>query len=216
MTQDLAHRRPWLLASLFFGIIYPLPFLQVLPGLYLMIWKMVAVGLLVGYVLRRHHSGEFAMLAVVLALCALGDGLVEISLEAGAIAFSAAHILVIWLYSRHRRESQSASQKLLAVTVLIAAPIIAYALDDILAAAYTALLAAMAAMAWTSSFPRYRVGIGAMLFVASDLFLFGREGGILSAMPAINLIVWYLYYAGILLIATGIVQTLVKRGFQAE
>jgi uncharacterized membrane protein YhhN len=99
-------------------------------------------------------------------------------------------------------------------------PFIAYSLAGIEAAAYSVLLSAMAAMAWNSNFPRYRVGMGAMLFVASDLLLFGREGGALAHIPAIgpaiDPAIWYSYYAGMVLIATGIVQTLIKRGYSSE
>jgi uncharacterized membrane protein YhhN len=182
-----------------------------LAGIWTIIWKMAALAFLVPYALRRHHQGEFAMLAGVLALCSIGDGLVEISLELGALAFAAAHILAIWLYSRHIRVKPVHSQKLLALTVLIATPIIAFFLGGLSAAAYASILGAMAAMAWSSNFPRYRVGVGAMLFVASDLLLFAREG-ILSGNAVAGLSVWYAYYLGMVLIATGIVQTLIKRG----
>ncbi|MEE9434050.1 MAG: lysoplasmalogenase family protein [Sphingorhabdus sp.] len=211
MAQDLAHKRPWLLASLAFGLTYPASSLLNIPGTFEIIWKMLPLALLIPYALRRHHSGEFAILAVILALCSMGDGLVEISLELGAIAFGLSHLAAIWLYGRNRRDKTAFSQKFLALTVIILAPLIAYQLAGGLAAGYTLLLAAMAAMAWSSNFPRYRVGIGAMLFVISDLLIFAREGqGV--RMPIINPAIWYLYYVGMVMIATGVVQTLVKRG----
>src|SRR3546814_16245293 len=61
------------------------------------------------------------------------------------------------------------------------------------AAVYSLFAAAMAAAAWTSRFPRYRTGIGAMLFLASDLFIFAGEGGSLSKNVAMWL-VWPLYF----------------------
>jgi uncharacterized membrane protein YhhN len=42
-------------------------------------------------------------------------------------------------------------------------------------ALYSLGLALMAATAWLSRFPRYRVGIGALMFVVSDLLIFGRS-----------------------------------------
>ncbi len=70
----------------------------------------------------------------------------------------------------------------------------------------------MAAAAWISRFPRYRVGIGAVMFAASDLLIFAREAG---AMPAdlADLLIWPLYFAGQFLIATGVVQT-IRNGFR--
>jgi uncharacterized membrane protein YhhN len=214
--QDLAHKRPWLLASLVFGLSYPLVLALNVPGIGVIIWKMGALACLVPYALRKHHNGEFIILAAILALCALGDGLVEISLGSGAIAFGVAHILAIWLYSKHSRVKPTPSQRLLAITVFVLTPFIAYSLAGIEAAAYSVLLSAMAAMAWNSNFPRYRVGMGAMLFVASDLLLFAKEGGKLAHTPAIDAAIWYSYYAGMVLIATGIVQTLIKRGYSSE
>jgi hypothetical protein len=211
MKQDLAHRRPWLLASLVFGLSYPLLLLWPIPGMYTIIWKMAAVGLLVGYALRRHHNGEFMLLAVILGFYALGDGLIELSMEAGGAAFAVGHILSVWLYSRHRRIIAAFSQKALAMTLLIVTPVMAYALAGALPAIYAVILGIMAAMAWSSNFPRYRVGVGAVLFAVSDMLIFGREGGLLKGIPLLTPAIWYSYYAGVLLIATGVVQTLVKR-----
>jgi uncharacterized membrane protein YhhN len=74
-------------------------------------------------------------------------------------------------------------------------------------AVYAALLGAMAATAWISRFPRYRVGIGAMLFVASDLLIFARMGPLAgSAVP--GMLIWPLYFAGQALVAWGVVQAL--------
>ena len=64
----------------------------------------------------------------------------------------------------------------------------------------------MAAAAWTSRFPRYRTGIGAMLFLASDLFIIAGEGAVLSKDITMWL-VWPLYFAGQALIAWGVVRS---------
>lgn len=218
MGQDLAHKRPWLLASLLAGLSFPVTWL-LLPlegGLFAVIWKMAAVGFLVPFALRRHHDGEFVPLAVMLAFYALGDGLIEFSMIAGALAFAVGHLIGIWLYFRHRRVGPTFSQKLLAVTILLLTPVIAYFLpptpdEGIQVAAYGIILAAMAAMAWSSNFPRYRVGMGAILFVISDLLIFARLGP-LADSEFTSIAIWYLYYFGVLMIAVGVAQTLVKRG----
>jgi uncharacterized membrane protein YhhN len=220
MKQDLAHKRPFLLASLLLGISYPLSAYLPLPGLLVVLWKMAGLAFLVPYALKRHHTGEFVILAAILALCSLGDGLVEESLQLGAVAFAAAHLFAIWLYSRHRRIRPVFSQTMLAITVLIATPVIAYFLPSDRdtawqAAIYSLFLSVMAAMAWSSQFPRYRVGMGAMLFVLSDLLIFAREGALADWAP-VGLLIWYLYYGGMVLIATGVVTTLVKRGHYSE
>lgn len=220
MTQDLAHKRPWLVASLLFGLTYPMSWQFALPGIAAIAWKMCCVGMLVGYALRRHHSGEFLMLAGVMAFWALGDGLLEIDMIWGAIAFAIGHVISIALFLRHRRVSPVFSQKLLAVAVFILAPVIAYYLPAEpafrpQAAGYTLFVAGMAACAWNSNFPRYRVGIGAVAFVISDLLIFARFGSLADA-GWVSLAIWVLYYGGVLMIATGVVTTLVKRGHFSE
>jgi uncharacterized membrane protein YhhN len=220
MTQDLAHKRPWLLASLAFGLTYPLSWQMALPGIAAIAWKMAGVGLLTGYALRKHHTGEFLLLAAVMAFWALGDGLLELDLVWGAIAFAIGHVVAIWLFLRHRRVHPVLSQKLLAVAIFVLAPVIAYFLPGdpamgIQAAGYTLFVAGMAAMAWNSNFPRYRVGIGAMAFVVSDLLIFARMGP-LAETSWVSWAIWVLYYGGVLMIATGVVTTLVKRGHFAE
>lgn len=222
MGQDLAHKRPWLLASLLAGLSFPSTwlFLPIAGGFFAIIWKMAAVGLLVPFALRRHHQGEFIWLAATLAFYSLGDGLIELSMVAGALAFAVGHLICIAICVRHRRVGAAFSQKLLAVTILFLTPIIAYALpghrnEGMQVAAYSIILAAMAAMAWSSNFPRYRVGTGAVLFVISDLLIFARLGP-LKESELTSIVIWYLYYFGVFLIATGIAQTLVKRGHYAK
>ena len=218
MGQDLAHKRPWLLASLVAGISYPATWLM-LPldgGLFAIIWKMAAVGLLVPFALRRHHEGEFVWLAAMLAFYALGDGLLELDLFAGGLAFAIGHVVAIYIYFRHRRVKPAFSQKLLAVTLLILPPIIAAMLPDtpdvaVQMGSYGVILSMMAAMARSSNFPRYRVGTGAVMFVISDLLIAGRLGP-LAGSEIVDIAIWYLYYFGVFLIATGVAQTLVKRG----
>jgi uncharacterized membrane protein YhhN len=208
------------MASLFFGLTYPILQHFGWPGIAETAWKVAGVGLLVPYTLRRHHSGEFAMLAVVLAFWALGDGLIEVERTWGALAFIAGHITAIALFLRHRRVKPVFSQKLLAAVLFLFTPLIAYFLPDNAASRagigfYALFVGGMAAMAWSSNFPRYRVGIGAVMFVISDLLIFARDG-VLSNWPPVSTIIWYLYYFGVVAIAVGVVQTLVKRGHFAE
>ena len=74
-------------------------------------------------------------------------------------------------------------------------------------AVYALSLGGMAAAAWSSSFPRYRVGLGAVLFVASDLLIFAELGPLnTSSLP--GLLIWPLYYVGQLLICTGVISAL--------
>lgn len=216
MNRDLAHKRPWLFASLFFGLTFPLSWQLGLPDYLSIVWKMGGVALLIGYALRKHRMGEFLLVAGVMAFWALGDGLLELDMIWGAIAFAIGHVIAIYLFLCHQRVHPVLSQKLLAIAVFVLAPVIAYFLPadravGIQGAVYTLFVAAMAATAWNSNFPRYRVGMGAMAFVASDLLIFAEMGS-LSGAAWIDLAIWVLYYGGVLMIAVGVVTTLVKRG----
>ena len=57
--------------------------------------------------------------------------------------------------------------------------------------------------------------MGAVLFVVSDLLIFARLGP-LAQSEMTSVAIWYLYYFGVLMIAVGAAQTLVKRGHYAQ
>ncbi|WOF44827.1 lysoplasmalogenase [Sphingopyxis indica] len=176
-------------------------------------WKASGVGLLALWA-AANARGRFGwMIAVVMALGALGDWLLDAAgMMAGATAFAAGHLVAIALYLGNRRPRLGGSQMLLALVTVPLALLIAWGLTRGVegsgaAIGYTAVVAAMAASAWVSRFPRYRTGIGAMLFLASDLFIFAGEGGALSH-DITRWLVWPLYFTGQALIAWGVVATL--------
>ena len=72
---------------------------------------------------------------------------------------------------------------------------------------YATALGIMAATAWTSRFPRYRTGLGAMLFLASDVLIFSRAGPLAGSIVP-TLLIWPLYFAGQAMIASGVAGTL--------
>ena len=201
-----------LLQGLVAGIGYYCIAGSTVPDLYEWALKGAAVAFLAVYALVGHTGRDPRQIAVVMAFGALGDVLIELDIVWGALAFLAGHLIAIQLYWRHRRASLSASQKGLALTLMVLVPLIAFQLPADRAGApgvalYALGLAAMAASAWTSSFPRYRVGLGAIMFVISDLLIFARMGVMAdSAIP--GLAIWPLYYIGQFLICTGVVDEL--------
>lgn len=213
--RALADKRPWLVASLLAGISYYFARTGQVPGLYLMAWKGAGVALLAAYALARHKGADSRQIAAVMAFGALGDVLIELVLEWGAVAFLIGHLIAIRLYWRHRRARLELSQKLAALAFAILIPAISFLLPADRAAApcvalYALGLGAMTAAAWTSSFSRYRVGFGAVMFAVSDLLIFARMGPLAnSALP--DLLIWPLYYFGQFLICTGVVGELRRR-----
>lgn len=211
-------RARWLwLAALVGGISFFIAVLQRADGPAIWVWKTTGVAFLAAWAAANARNRDGRLIAAVLAFGALGDFLLDaMGLIPGAAAFAVGHLIAIALYLGNRRPSPTGSQKLLAFAVVPLALAIAWGLTKhaapgqmAAAVGYTALVAAMAATAWASRFPRYRTGVGAMLFLASDLFIFAGEGGALSKDVTMWL-VWPLYFAGQALIAWGAVSTLAK------
>lgn len=195
-----------LIAALFAGASYLFAGLVAPAACVAFAWKGAGVGLLAVWCALHARDAHGWLIVAVMAFGAAGDVLLEThGLIAGALAFAVGHLLAIGLYWRNRRAVLTGSQRALALIVLVAVPLLSWRLTgraDIVF--YGALLAAMAATAWTSRFPRYRTGIGAMLFVASDLLIFARMGSLSVAAWAGHAI-WALYFAGQALIAIGVV-----------
>ena len=202
-----------LVASILAGVSYVAAWNLGLPPAAELTWKGLGVGLLAVYAALNAKSLDGGLLAAVMAFGALGDVLLGAAgLTVGALAFLAGHLIAIVLYRRNRRSSPTRSQLALAVVLVPAVVIIAFLLPADRAGApgvavYSLGLALMAATAWLSGFPRYRVGLGALMFVVSDLLIFGR-GGPWPDNFATGLAVWGLYYLGQLLICTGVVKAL--------
>lgn len=206
--RALIEKRPWLLASLAFGISYWFVAESRIPGLFLIGWKGAGVALLAVYALVRHPMRDARWLAAIMALDAIGDMVLQLDQNFGGIAFLLGHILAIGLYLSHRRERISQSQRAAGLAALFAVPVIAWGLTTSLCVTVYALaLGAMAGAAWTSAFPRYRTGLGAMMFVASDLLIFAGMGPQAGSSLAAHL-VWPLYYFGQFLICIGVIGSL--------
>ena len=214
--RALIEHRPWLMASVIAALAYY--FLQDNPigEVWLMLIKGSAVGFLAIYALRRAPGADGKLLAVVMAICAVADAAIQLSLFAGGALFAIAHLVAMGLYIRNRRQTTSISQKLLAAALIIGAPAVSYLLTDRQDVfQYSIILGLMASFAWISRFPRYRVGLGAVLFVVSDWLIFSRDtpsemlfsfASTTFSVP--DLLIWPLYFAGQLMIATGVTQTL--------
>ena len=215
--RALAEKRPLLLASIAAALAFYYLRWGPWPELYLIPLKGAAVALLAAYLWLRHSSPDARLMAWAFGAAALGDMALEIETDrfVGGLLFFAYHVMAMGVYLRHRRPQLAASQKAAVVAMLLLTPLIAWLLPADRAQAmnvalYALALGAMAASAWASVFPRYRVGSGAVLFLLSDLLIFA-EMGPLQGDIAPQILVWPLYYLGQLLVAVGVVQTLRKR-----
>jgi uncharacterized membrane protein YhhN len=202
-----------LIAALLAGISYYIAGRYMEPSVLLTVWTGAGVGLLAVWAAMQVRSLDGALLALVMALGATGDVVLEaVGTVEGGMAFMAGHVVAITLYFRNRRLQTSFSQKLLAILLV---PVViwlswSFPADRSSAAGialYAAPLALMAALAWTSRFSRFTVGLGAMFFVISDLFIFARMGPLASSILP-DLLIWPFYFTGQAMIAMGVVQTL--------
>ena len=214
--RALAEKRPLLLASIAAALAFYYLRWGPWPELYLIPLKGAAVALLALYLRLRHSGPDARLMAWAFAAASLGDMAVEVDRTVGGLLFFAYHVLALGVYLRNRRPSLSPSQKGTAAAMLLLTPLIAWFMPDERAEAanlaiYALALGGMAAAAWASAFPRYRVGAGAALFLVSDLLLFAQMGPLQgSVVPQV--LVWPFYYLGQLLIAIGVAQALRKRG----
>lgn len=192
-----------------------LPATWLLPnGPMLVVWKGGGVALLALWAALRARSSDGWLLALVLALGAGGDVLLEVAgLTTGAIAFLAGHLVAVALYWRHLRPDWRGGLPI-AVGRLLIISALAFAFPADRAAApgialYATGLGAMAAMAWLSDFPTRWVSFGALLFAVSDLLIFARLGPLAGSIIP-DLLVWPLYFGGQAMIAWGVAGVLAK------
>ena len=201
-----------LIASVIGGVSYVAAWSLHLPPVQDLAWKGTGVGLLAVYAATQARSLDGWLLTAVMTFGMLGDVLLGVNLYIGAGAFLIGHLVAIGLYLRNRRMEISRGQRALAIVMVPAATAIAFLLPfdragAPVAALYALGVSVMAATAWTSRFPRFRVGLGAMMFLVSDLLIIGRSGPLPDNLP-IGLVVWGLYYFGQLLICVGVVGAL--------
>lgn len=214
VKRALIEHRPWLFAGLAMAIVFWMVSGGPLGGMFQIALKGGSVAALAAYALSRTSARDGRMIAGVMALGAAGDIGIELSTVAGGAFFLLAHLVAITLYLRNRRPDPAVSQRLAAAALAMGVPLGAWLLThDSLTVIYAVALGLMAASAWLSRFSRYRVGLGALLFVASDLLIFARLGGVLQ-QSLTSWFIWPLYYAAQLLICTGVVQA-VRRDHRA-
>ena len=104
--RALVDHRPWLLLSLIAGVSYFFVQDDPIGGIWLMAWKGAGVGFLAVYAAFRGKGADGMLIALVMALGALADIVLEISFLIGGAIFALGHLVAIALYLRnHRREA---------------------------------------------------------------------------------------------------------------
>lgn len=213
--RALYEKRPLLLASIAAALAFYYLRAGPMPELYLVPLKGAAMALLSLYCYLRHSSPDARLMGFAFGVAALGDMALEIDRIIGGTLFFLYHVLVLGVYLRHRRPPLRRADAWIVGLTLILVPLVGWAIpydrgQALGTALYAFALGAMAAGAWASTFPRWRVGAGALLFVIADMLLFA-EMGPLGGTQWPGILVWPIYYLGQFLICTGVIHTLCKR-----
>ena len=218
VKRALIERRPWLLLSIAAAIIWWLAIEGTqTPGFYQLLLRGVPVGLLAVYAWQRSLGTDGMLIALVMLAAAIGDCLTTLEYGWGGLAHALSQLIAIALYWRNHRPGVKPAVMAAGLAAVVIAPVLAWFLmvgetGQGAVAASAALLAVTAAMAWLSRFPRQRVGLGALLYLLSELLLIAvnarlvDRGGALG--QSVRELVWPLYYGGQLLVATGVVTML--------
>lgn len=206
-----------LIAAILAGASYVGSWFLNLPPAASVVWKGAGVALLAAYAASQARRLDGWLLVAVLAFGALGDVLLEThGLVAGALAFLTGHLIAVGLYIRNRDPGLSARRRMLGLALIPVVTVTAFLLPPDRAGAglialYALGLAAMAAAAWISRFPRLLVAAGVLMFVVSDLLIFLRTGRPALDILPMALAVWGLYFTGQTLIVIGVTRTLSVR-----
>ena len=213
--RALADKRPYLVLSVVAALAFYYMRVSEMPEIYLWPIKGSACAFLALYAWMRHGSWEARRLALAMAVASVADMAVEFDLKIGAAVFVVFHVLMITLFIRHTRGPLQGRDSLVFIALAVLPAVLGWSLADggmmaLATAVYGGALGIMAAAAWASTFPRWKVAAGAILFVISDLLIFAGLGP-LSGSSIPEYFVWPLYYLGQFLITVGIVTTLRKR-----
>ena len=184
-----------------------------LPQVASLAWKGSGVGLLALYAALSARGADGWLIAAVMALGGAGDVLLGAAgFAVGGGAFLLGHLAAVGLYLRNRRPELALADGIFAAALIPAVVAAAFLLPADRAGApgvavYALGLSAMAASAWISRFPRDWVAAGALMFVASDLLIFGRAA-LLAGQAWPGFAIWSCYFAGQALICVGVVRRL--------
>ncbi len=148
------------------------------------------------------------IVGAALAISAVGDILlVTIGSAAGGLAFAVAHLLAGYAYAKNQRDHSTATLWMFATAVPLIAVVSSYLAlhgsdQNILMSLFPLISASMAALAILSRFPLWLSGLGAAIFVASDV-LFLADLGILRHSGEWGFLTWGSYAVGYAMVARG-------------
>lgn len=204
--RALIERRPWLLAATVAAVAFYFLQSSALPEVYLILLEFLPFGLLANYALLRHAGSDTNLLAVMLVLEGVGAAFYDINDYQGTIFTAAGFSIGIGLFLNHLEERSGNRLRSAITAVLFLVPpvtLLITATSRGVAPAFQGLaLGGMVASAWASTFPRERVGGGAVVVMLASMIAIQWPGHWLS---------WPLFFVGNLVLATGVTGELRAR-----
>lgn len=211
--RALIERRPWLLASMALALAYALLQGSSVPGLYLAILAALPLVLLAAYSAMRHRGGDTRSLAVILGLQAAGWALGPLAPVVAINLLLLGYVLGIGLFLGHRQSLVDGAHKAGALALTLLTPALCYFAASRAGTGaplfFGLALGGMAASSWVSTFPRERVGVGAVLIVFGNVL--ALAAGDTGLVNPIAYAAWPLFYVGNLVLATGVTGELRMR-----
>ncbi len=177
------------------------------------IWKLLSAGFLtLPVVITARSKGSKPLVLLAMALCVIvfADFLLAVKyVTISGLVFIIAHMIAMSAYflARKKRQNISAAVRglsmLIASLIIIMASVIIQTTDISLALAVFPIFSALAAsFALRSQFPVHLTGLGAVIFMMSDVtFVLGSLGG--NDAAHLGWIVWICYFTGLALITRG-------------
>ena len=205
---------PWGAAGIC-AILYGLVLVQRPPSMPRTLVKTAAIGALA---VLAYWRGGGPLLAIALALCAIGDAFLAGDpkrwLPFGLAAFLAGHVVYVLLFWRERGPAGTAFWAVAPLIVLAAATMLAMlwrSLGALKPAVVLYLLAIVAMVATSLLLPRLRwpATVGAVAFMASDAVLsfdLFKNAKLAGSARLTAWAVWFLYFAAQAMIAWGMLR----------
>lgn len=184
--------------------------LALLPKSFIVGWKGASALLLAISVLLSSRGRPALLIGAALAISAVSDMLLVTShMIAGGAGFALAHTLAITAYISHRDDGVGWLRMLWAFAVPVTAVALSYFAiagsgRSTMLALFPILSGTMAASAIFSRFPLWLNGLGATIFVASDV-LFLLDIGLLGGGGQLGFLTWATYFCGYAMVAKGAV-----------
>lgn len=196
----------WLGALARSGIAFPA--LAHLPASVLIPWKGACTLGLALSLAAASKARPIRLLAFALLISAVADMVLATkAMVAAGLLFSVSHLIAIRVFWRNRADPITPQWRAVAVAV----PMASFGLSlaaihgtnvPLYFALYPLLSGIMAATALLSRFPRWLCGLGATIFICSDVLVLAWLG-VLARDPGFGFLTWLSYFTGYALLARG-------------